>query len=175
MLSVGLCRKALLFYPLGFIQSKTGHQPSCNTPQQWFDNCQGFRTKRQHLRMSPLFCAVTNQKMPHNEENWLPGHFWRQHGQQSDARRAHGRAPRSAQSVAAGDRTFRRRCRLNDRKENRLIVVNLFGLCPFPHQSSATGTLLLQKEIYPQKSLPNLRQLVFLPLTKWPPADFRLA
>ena len=29
-----------------------------------------------------------------------------------------------------------------------------------------TGTLLLQKEIYPQKSLPNLRQLIFLPLTK---------
>ena len=38
--------------------------------------------------MSPLFCAVTNQKMSHNEENWLPGHFWRQHGQQSGARRA---------------------------------------------------------------------------------------
>ena len=67
-MSVGLCRKALLFYPLGFIQTKTGHQPSCNTPQQWFDNCQGFRTKRQHLRMPPLFCAVTNQKMSHNEE-----------------------------------------------------------------------------------------------------------
>ena len=53
----------------------------------------------------------------------------------------YGRAPRSARSVAAGDRTFRRRCRLNDRKENRLIVVNLFGLCSFPHQSCATGRI----------------------------------
>ena len=46
-----------------------------------------------------------------------------------------------------------------------ITLVNLFGLLyPF-YQSCAIGTLLLQKEIYPQKSLPNLRQLVFL-LTK---------
>ena len=38
---------------------------------------------------------------------------------------------------------------------------NLFGLYSFFHQSCATGTLILQKEIYPQKSLPNLRQLIF--------------
>ena len=43
---------------------------------------------------------------------------------------------------------------------------NLFGLYSFFHQSCATGTLLLQKEIYPQKSLPNLRQLIFCRLLK---------
>ena len=43
---------------------------------------------------------------------------------------------------------------------------NLFGQYSFFHQSCATGTLLLQKEIYPQKSLPNLRQLIFCRLLK---------
>ena len=38
---------------------------------------------------------------------------------------------------------------------------NLCGQYSFFHQSCATGTLLFQKEIYPQKSLPNLRQLIF--------------
>ena len=36
----------------------------------------------------------------------------------------------------------------------------------FFHQSCATGTRLLQKEIYLQKLLPNLRQLVFCRLLK---------
>ena len=34
-----------------------------------------------------------------------------------------------------------------------------------------TGTLLLQKEIYPQKSLPNLRQLIFCRLLRWAPRE----
>ena len=73
-----------------------------------------------------------------------------------------GRAPRSARSVAAGYRTFRRRCRLSTRQKiTRFTFGSLFGQYSFFHQSCATGTLLLQKEIYPQKSLPNLRQLTF--------------
>lgn len=43
-----------------------------------------FESHRPHKEAASsdaaFFCAVTNQKMPHNEENWLPGHFWRQHG-----------------------------------------------------------------------------------------------
>ena len=42
-----------------------------------------------------------------------------------------------------------------------LILRNLFGLYLFSHQSCATGTLLLRKKIYPRKSSPNLRQVIF--------------
>ena len=40
-----------------------------------------------------------------------------------------------------------------------IILRNLFGLDLFSHQSCATGTLLLQKKIYPRKSSLNLKQL----------------
>ena len=49
----------------------------------------------------------------------------------------------------------------NRQKISCIILGNLFGQYSFFHQSCATSTLLLQKEIYPQKSLPNLRQLIF--------------
>ena len=49
----------------------------------------------------------------------------------------------------------------NRQKISCITLGNLFGQYSFFHQSCATGTLLLQKEIYPQKSLPNLRQLIF--------------
>ena len=49
----------------------------------------------------------------------------------------------------------------NIQKITCITLGSLFGLYPFFHQSCATGTLLLQKGIYPQKSLPNLRQLIF--------------
>ena len=42
-----------------------------------------------------------------------------------------------------------------------IILRNLFGLDLFSHQSCATGTLLLQKKIYPRKSSLNLKQLIF--------------
>ena len=45
----------------------------------------------------------------------------------------------------------------NRQKTSCITLGNLFGQYSFFHQSYATGTLLLQKEIYPQKSLPNLR------------------
>ena len=41
---------------------------------------------------------------------------------------------------------------------------NLFGLYLFSHQSCATGTLLLRKQIYPRKSSLNLSQLIFFML-----------
>ena len=41
-----------------------------------------------------------------------------------------------------------------------IILRNLFGLYLFSHQSCATGTLLLRKQIYPRKSSLNLRQLL---------------
>ena len=57
--------------------------------------------------------------------------------------------------------------RLSNRQKISCITLgNLFGQYSFFHQSCATGTLLLQKEIYPQKSLPNLRQLIFCRLLK---------
>ena len=45
----------------------------------------------------------------------------------------------------------------NRQKTSCITLGNLFGQYSFFHQSCATGTLPLQKEIYPQKSLPNLR------------------
>ena len=42
--------------------------------------------------------------------------------------------------------------------------MNLFGLYLFSHQSCATGTLLLRKQIYSRKSSLNLRQLVIFML-----------
>ena len=42
-----------------------------------------------------------------------------------------------------------------------LILRNLFGLYLFSHQSCVTGTLLLRKHIYPLKSSPHLRLVIF--------------
>ena len=39
--------------------------------------------------------------------------------------------------------------------------MRLFGLYSFSHQSCATGTLLLLKEIYPRKSITNLHRVIF--------------
>ena len=50
----------------------------------------------------------------------------------------------------------------NQNSEQRLSA--LFGLAIFSHQSCATGTLLLQKDIYPRKYSLNLRQLNFFML-----------
>ena len=49
----------------------------------------------------------------------------------------------------------------NIQKITCVILRNLFGLDLFSHQSCATGTLLLQKKIYPRKSSLNLKQLIF--------------
>ena len=49
----------------------------------------------------------------------------------------------------------------NLQKITCIILRNLFGLDLFSHQSCATGTLLLQKKIYPRKSSLNLKQLIF--------------
>ena len=49
----------------------------------------------------------------------------------------------------------------NIQKITCIIIRNLFGLDLFSHQSCATGTLLLQKKIYPRKSSLNLKQLIF--------------
>ena len=49
----------------------------------------------------------------------------------------------------------------NIQKITCIILRNLFGLDLFSHQSCATGTLLLQKKIYPRKSSLNLKQLIF--------------
>ena len=48
----------------------------------------------------------------------------------------------------------------NIQKITCIILRNLFGLDFFSHQSYATGTLLLQKKIYPRKSSLNLKQLI---------------
>ena len=48
----------------------------------------------------------------------------------------------------------------NIQKITCIILRNLFGLDFFSHQSCATGTLLLQKKIYPRKSSLNLKQLI---------------
>ena len=48
----------------------------------------------------------------------------------------------------------------NIQKITCIILRNLFGLYLFSHQSCATGTLLLQKKIYPRKSSLNLKQLI---------------
>ena len=52
----------------------------------------------------------------------------------------------------------------NQNSEQRLSA--LFGLAIFSHQSFATGTLLLQKDIYPRKYSLNLRQLNFFMLLR---------
>ena len=52
----------------------------------------------------------------------------------------------------------------NLQKITCIILRNLFGLYLFSHQSCATGTLLLRKQIYPRKSSPNLRQVIFFTL-----------
>ena len=49
----------------------------------------------------------------------------------------------------------------NIQKITCIILRNLFGIYLFSHQSCATGTLLLQKKIYPRKSSLNLKQLIF--------------
>ena len=49
---------------------------------------------------------------------------------------------------------------INLQKATCIILRNLFGLYLFSHQSCATGTLLLRKQIYPRKSSLNLRQLI---------------
>ena len=54
----------------------------------------------------------------------------------------------------------------NRQKTSCITLGNLFGQYSFFHQSCATGTLLLQKGIYPQKSLPNLRQLILCHLLR---------
>ena len=54
----------------------------------------------------------------------------------------------------------------NRQKTSCITLGNLFGQYSFSHQSCATGTLLLQKEIYPQKPLPNLRQFIFCRLLR---------
>ena len=54
----------------------------------------------------------------------------------------------------------------NLQKITRIILRNLFGLYLFSYQSCATGTLLLRKQIYPQKSSLNLRQLIIFMLLK---------
>ena len=54
----------------------------------------------------------------------------------------------------------------NIQKITCIILRNLFGLDLFSHQSCATGTLLLQKKIYPRKSSLNLKQLIFFMLLK---------
>ena len=66
----------------------------------------------------------------------------------------------------------------NIQKITCIILRNLFGLDLFSHQSCATGTLLLQKKIYPRKSSLNLKQLIFFmflkyhgPLPRWQCAD----
>ena len=52
----------------------------------------------------------------------------------------------------------------NLQKITCIILRNLFGIYLFSHQSCATGTLLLQKKIYPRKSSLNLKQLIFFML-----------
>ena len=59
----------------------------------------------------------------------------------------------------------------NIQKITCIILRNLFGLDLFSHQSCATGTLLLQKKIYPRKSSLNLKQLIFFHVTKKRPYD----
>ena len=54
----------------------------------------------------------------------------------------------------------------NLQKVTCIILRNLFGLYLFSHQSCATGTLFLRKQIYPRKSSLNLRQLTILMLLK---------
>ena len=54
----------------------------------------------------------------------------------------------------------------NIQKITCIILRNLFGLDLFSHQSCATGTLLLQKKIYPRKSSLNLKQLIFFMFLK---------
>ena len=54
----------------------------------------------------------------------------------------------------------------NLQKITCLILRNLFGLYLFSHQSCATGTLLLRKQIYPRKYSLNLRQLNFFMLLR---------
>ena len=63
-----------------------------------------------------------------------------------------------------GNEYARKCCRRgmsNLQKITCIILRNLFGLDLFSHQSCATGTLLLQKMIYPRKSSLNLKQLIF--------------
>ena len=54
----------------------------------------------------------------------------------------------------------------NIQKITCITLRNLFGLDLFSHQSCATGTLLLQKKIYPRKSSLNLKQLIFFHVPK---------
>ena len=54
----------------------------------------------------------------------------------------------------------------NIQKITCIILRNLFGLYLFSHQSCATGTLLLRKQIYPRKYSLNLRQLNFFMLLR---------
>ena len=54
----------------------------------------------------------------------------------------------------------------NLQKITCIILRNLFGLDLFSHQSCATGTLLLQKKIYPRKSSLNLKQVIFFTLLR---------
>ena len=48
----------------------------------------------------------------------------------------------------------------------KVELVYLYGLYFFSHQSCATGTLLLPKEIYPHKSDTKFSSTYFLTLTK---------
>ena len=48
----------------------------------------------------------------------------------------------------------------------KVEFVYLYGLYFFSHQSCATGTLLLPKEIYPHKSDTKFSSTYFLTLTK---------
>ena len=52
----------------------------------------------------------------------------------------------------------------NLQKDNLPHLKESFGLYLFSHQSCATGTLLLRKQIYPLKSSLNLRQVIFFTL-----------
>ena len=54
----------------------------------------------------------------------------------------------------------------NLQKITCIILRNLFGLDLFSHQSCATGTLLLQKKIYPRKYSLNLKQLIIFMFLK---------
>ena len=77
-----------------------------------------------------------------------------------------GRAARAADLVAAGDRTFRRRCRLNNRQTTSCITLgNLFGL-PFSsvmcHRHTPYPKRHLSSKIFAKSAV-----IYFLPLTKW--------
>ena len=69
-------------------------------------------------------------------------------------------------SVSVIKKDYRLYLLSNLQKITCIILRNLFGLYLFSHQSCATGTLLLQKKIYPRKSSLNLKQLIFFHVPK---------